>query len=76
MPWQKKKDLLVLFTDGIVDARNAAGARLGEPAILEVIVANRSSSPKEIVDAVFEVLHAHSGDTPSPDDLTLLVLRS
>jgi len=76
VPWQKGKDLLVLFTDGIVDARNAAGSRLGEPAILDVIVGNREKAPQQIVDAVFERLGAHSGETPSPDDLTLLILRS
>ncbi|MDO8502251.1 MAG: SpoIIE family protein phosphatase [Gemmatimonadaceae bacterium] len=76
VPWQKGKDLLVLFTDGIVDSRNAAGARLGESAVLDVILGNRSKAPGEIVAAVFDLLHRHSGDVPSPDDLTLLVLRS
>ncbi|HTR78873.1 MAG TPA: GAF domain-containing SpoIIE family protein phosphatase, partial [Gemmatimonadaceae bacterium] len=29
-PWTPNADLLVLFTDGVVDARNASGERLGE----------------------------------------------
>ncbi len=76
LPWQKGSNLLILFTDGIVDARNADGARLGEQKVLDVIGASRTKTPAEIVDAVFELLHQHSGETPSPDDLTLLVLRS
>ena len=76
LPWRKEKDLLVLFTDGIVDSRNAAGKRLGEAAVLEVVKRNKSKTPAKIVDAVFKLLREHSGDVPSPDDLTLLVLRS
>ncbi len=74
--WDRGTDLLVLFTDGIVDSRDAAGERLGEPAVLDVIGRNRSKQPQAIVDAVFEVLRDHSGELKSPDDLTLLVLRS
>lgn len=74
--WEKTRDLLVLFTDGIVDARNAAGERLGEAAILDVVRRNRAKSPQKIVDAVFKSLGDHIGDVPSPDDLTLLVLRT
>ena len=74
--WRKGKDLLVLFTDGIVDMRNTAGERIGEAAILEAVKRNRKKSPDEIVDAIFTMLNKHSGVVPSPDDLTLLVLRS
>ncbi len=76
LPWQKGDDLLVLFTDGIVDSRNAEGIRLGEQAVLEVVRHSRSKTPAKIVDAVFELLREHSGDAPSPDDLTLLILRT
>ena len=76
VPWQKGSDILVLFTDGIVDSRNAAGERLGEQVVLEVIIRDRAKSPAEILEAVFDLLHEHSGEIPSPDDLTLLVLKS
>ena len=38
-------------------------------------LAKDAKAPSEIVDAVFELLHKHAGGVPSPDDLTLLVLR-
>ena len=75
-PWQKGADTLALFTDGIVDSRNAAGERLGEASVLDVIVRNRTKAPSKIVAAVFNLLEKHSGETPSPDDLTLLILKS
>ncbi len=76
LPWLKGSNRLVLFTDGIVDSRNSGGERLGEQAVLDVIGANRTKAPSEIVDAVFALLHEYSGEVPSPDDLTLLILRS
>lgn len=76
VPWVKGKNLLVLFTDGIVDARNGEGARMGENVVLQHIVKNRSKPPEKIVESVFALLKAHSGEMPSPDDLTLLILRT
>ncbi|HEX2723871.1 MAG TPA: GAF domain-containing SpoIIE family protein phosphatase, partial [Gemmatimonadaceae bacterium] len=68
--WQKGKDRLILFTDGIVDSRNSSGDRLGEAAVLDVVLRNRTQRPAGIVDSVFNLLREHSGDVPSPDDLT------
>ncbi|HEU4632146.1 MAG TPA: GAF domain-containing SpoIIE family protein phosphatase [Gemmatimonadaceae bacterium] len=75
-PWRKGEDLLVLFTDGISDARDRRGRRLGEAPVLETVVALRDRATDEIVDRVFDVLALHTGDTPRRDDLTLVVLRS
>src|SRR5437016_14590053 len=41
LTWVKKKDLLVLFTDGISDARNLRDERLGEERVRELIMGNR-----------------------------------
>jgi sigma-B regulation protein RsbU (phosphoserine phosphatase) len=75
-PWQKGKDTLVLFTDGIVDTRSPAGTRIGEAAVLDVVKKQRKKSPDDIVTAVFDQLGYHSVGASSPDDLTMLVLRS
>jgi sigma-B regulation protein RsbU (phosphoserine phosphatase) len=74
--WRRGEDLLVLFTDGISDARDRRGRRLGESPVLETVVALRDRPPEEIVDRVFDVLALHTGDTPRRDDLTLVVLRT
>jgi sigma-B regulation protein RsbU (phosphoserine phosphatase) len=74
--WRRGEDLLLLFTDGISDARDRAGRRLGEGIVLETVVAHRTASPADIVDRVFEMLAMHTGDTPRRDDLTLVVVRS
>jgi sigma-B regulation protein RsbU (phosphoserine phosphatase) len=76
VPWQKGKDLLVLFTDGIVDTRDPEGTRIGESAVLDVVRKNMKKAPAEIVKSVFDRLEQYSGGIASPDDLTMLVLRT
>ena len=75
-PWHPDDDLLVLFTDGISDARDPDGERLGENRVLETIQRHRTLPPAEILERVFEDLQRHTGDGPRRDDLTLVLLRS
>jgi sigma-B regulation protein RsbU (phosphoserine phosphatase) len=75
-PWTCGRDLLVLFTDGISDARDRADARLGEQAVLDTVRAHRHRPVVEIIERVFGTLRMHTGDVPPRDDLTLIVLRS
>ncbi|MGH7533027.1 MAG: PP2C family protein-serine/threonine phosphatase [Gemmatimonadales bacterium] len=65
-------DLLVLWTDGLVDARNEAGEKWGEQRLLEVIVEHRKEPVEGIVSAAFEVADAWS--SMPDDDRTLLVM--
>jgi sigma-B regulation protein RsbU (phosphoserine phosphatase) len=76
LSWIQGKDLLVLFTDGISDARNFSDERLGEERVMELIRENRENDTKVIVDRVFKMLEVHTRSVPSRDDLTLVVLRS
>lgn len=75
-PWNSGRDLLVLFTDGISDARNRAGERLGETRVLDLIRARRAESPEAILTATFELLDEYMGRAPQRDDLTLVLLKS
>jgi phosphoserine phosphatase RsbU/P len=74
--WRGESDLLVLFTDGVSDARNRGGERLGEERVLETILRHRAKRPDVILEQVFRILNQHTGDAPRRDDLTLVVLRS
>jgi len=75
-PWARGRDLLVLFTDGISDARNWADVRLGEEPVLDTVRANRDRPVAEIVERVFAMLAAHTGEVALRDDLTLVIVRS
>ena len=73
VPWSVGHDLLVLWTDGLVDARNEAGEPFGERRLLAEISAHRKDSPEEVVRRVLEKTEEF-GSRPI-DDRTILVLR-
>jgi phosphoserine phosphatase RsbU/P len=73
VPWTFGDDLLVLWTDGLVDARNEAGEPFGEQRLLDEVGVRRREAPESIVTAVLRQAEAF-GARPT-DDRTLLVLR-
>ncbi len=73
VPWHFNRDLLVLFTDGLVDQVNAAGERYGMARIMARLEAGRNESADELVASVLDDVRAWGGDPD--DDCTLLVLR-
>ena len=73
VPWSFGDDLLVLWTDGLVDARNDAGEPFGEQRLLDEVGVRRKEAPEAIVNAVLQQAEAF-GARPT-DDRTLLVLR-
>jgi sigma-B regulation protein RsbU (phosphoserine phosphatase) len=74
--WDVGGDLLILFTDGITDARNREGVRLGEEPVLDCVMRHRDEPPSQIAGRVFALLDHYTGDTPRRDDLTLVILKS
>jgi serine phosphatase RsbU (regulator of sigma subunit) len=69
-----KGDLLVLYTDGLTEGRNAAGEQFGLDRLCEVIETSPESAVTEIRDRVLEVAGQWAADRQD-DDVTLLVFR-
>jgi sigma-B regulation protein RsbU (phosphoserine phosphatase) len=69
-------DLLLLFTDGVSDARNRFGVRLGEDPILEVVREHRSEEPAHILERVFQLLEEHTGEAVQTDDIAVVLTAS
>jgi sigma-B regulation protein RsbU (phosphoserine phosphatase) len=67
-------DVLVLYTDGITEARDAQGAFLGEDRMLESVRSNLGHPAQEIQDAILDCVQSFVGDTPQSDDIALVVL--
>ena len=61
-PWQRGRDLLLLFTDGVSDARNRYGERFGEERVLDAVRRYRDEAPTVIIEALFSELTEHTGD--------------
>jgi len=66
-------DLMVLFTDGVIEAMNASGEQFGPERLNRLIHDNRESPPYQIRQAVMSALRAWTASLD--DDVTLVVIR-
>jgi phosphoserine phosphatase RsbU/P len=69
----KPRDLLFVYTDGVVDARDAHGASFTEERMLDEITRN-AHVPDQILRKIMSSLHQHISDEDQYDDITLLGL--
>jgi serine phosphatase RsbU (regulator of sigma subunit) len=73
-------DVLVIYTDGLTEAQNAAGEYFGEAGLrasLKTILQKTTcESPEsgEVLAALLGDIHRFVGDRPLADDLTMVVL--
>jgi serine phosphatase RsbU (regulator of sigma subunit) len=68
-------DTLVLYSDGVTDAHNAAVDEFGEARLHERLTSLAGQPAHVIVDRVLDTLEAYVEDTPQFDDMTMLVAR-
>jgi sigma-B regulation protein RsbU (phosphoserine phosphatase) len=68
-------DQVVMFTDGIVEARNPAGTEFGADRLAELIRAHRGLPARDLVERMVLDACGFVGASDFEDDLTLLVLR-
>lgn len=67
-------DLIIAYTDGVVEAVNPAGEDWGAEGLLAAVAKNEEHSPDEIVDAIFTSLDEFSRGRQT-DDATVVVAR-
>jgi phosphoserine phosphatase RsbU/P len=68
-------DVLLLFTDGVTEAVNGAGALFGETRMLDNFAASASRAGAEIVANLMAAVNAYASGVPQEDDITVLALR-
>jgi serine phosphatase RsbU (regulator of sigma subunit) len=68
-------DLLVFYSDGVVEASNAADEEFGEQRLVEVVSGCYDQPLSQIVGAIIGAVKQFSGTTQFQDDLTVLVAR-
>ncbi|MGQ9770257.1 MAG: SpoIIE family protein phosphatase [Thermogutta sp.] len=66
-------DLLILFTDGIVDAMNVNDESFGQERVIEVL-RRSSGSPENVGNNLVEAVHRFVGQRPQIDDMCLVVV--
>ena len=67
-------DTIILYTDGISEAKNATGEQLGMEGLDRAIGAAKPD-PASIIESVRAAVAAHTAGAPPTDDQTLVVFR-
>jgi sigma-B regulation protein RsbU (phosphoserine phosphatase) len=68
-------DSLVLYTDGVVEARGADEEQFGEHRLIHYALRNLTRSPEEMIRGLKEELNLFSRGGAFADDTTILVAR-
>ncbi len=66
---------LLLYSDGLVEGRNAAGEPFGYEALHAVLAAHRGVPPGELLAAMLDALDRHLAGEPLADDLTVVLVE-
>ncbi|MFC2129905.1 PP2C family protein-serine/threonine phosphatase [Bacteroidota bacterium] len=68
-------DILILYTDGITEARDKGGNLYGEERIVELLRKNYRATPEVIAYAIIENVQKFTKDSNFADDQTLVVIK-
>ncbi len=68
-------DVLVLFTDGVSEAMNAASEEYGEERLEAVIRKAAGWGAQGLIDIIHQDITAHAHGAPQSDDITMMVMR-
>jgi len=69
------KDVLILYTDGVSDARDAAGNELGADGLMEIAQSLPVKSPADTAGCLLAAIQQFSGNELRPDDQSFLILH-
>lgn len=69
-------EVLVLLTDGVVEAHGPDENVFGTNRVLNVVSANRARPAREILNALFDGVRAHCGPGVQLDDMTAIVIKA
>lgn len=68
-------DVLVIYTDGVVEAENVAGQEFGEERMLAAIRAVPGGSAQQIVQQLMAHIELFVGTAPQHDDITCMIVK-
>lgn len=71
----QQKDLLLLYTDGLTEARDKRGREFEEAGIIQGLNGRQNLTSEQAIQALMASLKAFVGRTPPHDDITILALQ-
>ena len=67
-------DVLLLYTDGLMEATDAADEMFGVEGLVDSVRALPDGSPQAIIHSIVSRIHDFTGGAPQSDDQTLVVI--
>ena len=74
--WLAPGQVLVLYTDGIHEARNAADAMYSRERIMKIVAENATAPASSVVNALVADLREFKNGLALEDDVTLVVIKA
>jgi len=71
----ERGDLLLLYSDGVSEANNAAEEEFGVDRMVEVLRAYRDEPASVVVEQMVRRIDEFAGAAPQFDDITLMALK-
>jgi sigma-B regulation protein RsbU (phosphoserine phosphatase) len=68
-------DILLLYTDGVIECENPAGDEFGIDRLCALLVEHHERSSQEIVNAVIAEVARFTAGAPQSDDITLIAIE-
>jgi len=68
-------DVLLLYTDGIIEANDPNGELFGEERLIELLKDSHALPPQELIDRIFNQVRLFTGTQGFSDDVSLVVMR-
>ena len=68
-------DLIVLYTDGVVEAMNDSSEEYGQERFLDMIKKTRNGKAQEVIEAVMKDIRQFTQSIPQHDDITLIAFK-
>ncbi len=68
-------DLVLFYTDGLMEAKSPAGDMLGEEGLLKLIARLDAGSPDRIIPELLALIERYQGGRPIGDDVTCVLLH-
>jgi sigma-B regulation protein RsbU (phosphoserine phosphatase) len=71
-----QKDKIVLYTDGVTEARNSQESLFGLPRLIEAISKNGYKPAQELLDSIKDEVYSFIGSREQYDDITMVVMEA
>jgi serine phosphatase RsbU (regulator of sigma subunit) len=68
-------DLVVLYTDGVTEAFDAAETLYGDARLLEALAGQSGQTAAAATEGLLRSVRAHAGEHPQSDDIAVLALK-